>query len=108
MTQENKECEKTRDRIAESVDRAIHEMVLREDPNFYEGNGPHGEVGAALVIAGLRRRSEEGIVLEAVSHFSDRSEVGRIWKSIHEMSSQVLADLEEPSPSPDFNGLADA
>lgn len=108
MTHENKECEKTRDRIAESVERAIVEMVLREDPHFYEGICPDGKVAAALVIAGVRRREDDGVAIEAVSHSGDRREVALIWKSIHEMSSKVLADLEEPAPPPDFRELADA
>jgi hypothetical protein len=92
-----------RDRIAETVERAIHELVTKEEPDFYEANGS-GEVAAALVIAGLRRSSNEGAVVEATGHLRSRSELAGIWKQVKEMASEALAELEEYVPNRQVNG----
>jgi hypothetical protein len=105
MSPITKERRYERDRIAETVERAIHELVTKEEPNFYEAVGS-GEVAAALVIAGLRRNSNEGAVVEATGHLRSRSELAKIWKQVHEMASEALAELAECSPDHQVNGQA--
>ncbi len=89
MTKIEKERKFRRDRIAQGVEHAIDELVKREDPGFYQyHNGNDGNLLAALVIFAVRRRSEDGAVIEAVSHSGDSAELQEIWKGIREMASE--------------------
>lgn len=93
MTQHESEREEKRDRIATVVYRAMDDLISREDPHFYDGTGPGGEVSAALVIGTIRRRSDDGVVIEAMGHGFDRSELPAVWKEVKELASKALAKL---------------
>jgi hypothetical protein len=105
MTQLDEERTYEQDRIAETVNRAIVEMVLNEDPEFYECDATQpSKVTAAVMIAGLKRSSDGDLVVEAVCHSACRLERARLWKAVEEMAIKAQADFQEQAPDLKFNG----
>jgi hypothetical protein len=109
MTEERKKTECSRDRIAVGVDLAMDELVKREDPAFYDGyqNGTHSGLLGALVIFAVRRRSDESVVIEAVSHSGDIAALHEIWAGVGVMASEALAAFEQQVTERNVNGTTD-
>lgn len=109
MTQERKKLKCSRDRIAVGVDLAMDELVKREDPDFYNGyqNGTHSGLLGALVIFAVRRRSDDSVVIEAVSHSGDIPALHEIWSGVGVMASEALTATQQPATERDVNGTTD-
>jgi hypothetical protein len=88
------------------VDLAMDELVKREDPGFYDGNqnGSHSGLLGALVIFAVRRRSDESVVIEAVSHSGDIAALHEIWAGVGVMASEALTVTRQQATERDVNG----
>ncbi len=104
MTQSEKECECKPDRIVTIARRAMDDLIFREDPLYYDGTGPGGEVKAALVISGVRRRMEGGVAISAVTFGCDR-DLPNLWEQVQKMASDELAKHRSEGLPPSVHGL---
>jgi hypothetical protein len=104
MTQNEMDCECKPDRIVTIVSRAMDDLIFREDPDFYDGTGPGGEIRAALMIGCIRRRSQNGVAIEAMAIGFDRSELPTVWEELQRVASNALAKHRSEGLTTSVNG----